>query len=313
MSKLFTVRIRRLGFTLIELLVVIAIIAILIGLLLPAVQKVREAAARMTCSNNLKQLGLAIHNHASSYNGALPAFDKNEYGGWGYGRQVFTEVLPFIEQDAAYKTFSAGGQFNLQQRGTNPNLGHSIVIKTFSCPSDPTYGNGFIQGDWASGCYGANFQVFGNQTAANNGAGTNNGDGAPMLPATFGDGTSNTIMFAEKYAQCAINGSGGNNRHNLWAHGSWNHSWAPGFAVSNSTGGGLGNVGDGQTGYGGAASKPLIKPVIANCGLPASAHTGSINICMGDGSVRGMSGSVDGATVWWPLCTPNGGETVANY
>ena len=103
MSRLKT-RPRR-GFTLIELLVVIAIIAVLIGLLLPAVQKVREAASRISCSNNLKQLGLGIHNHAGSYAERLPALTShpsapqfgNYYGG------ILVTMLPFVEQDALFK------------------------------------------------------------------------------------------------------------------------------------------------------------------------------------------------------------------
>ena len=156
------------GFTLIELLVVIAIIAILIGLLLPAVQKVREAAARMTCGNNMKQIGLAAHNYQGTYNYMPPFYAGSPVGSQTPPEtQILVALLPGLEQQALQLTF--GTPLNLQASGTN--IGHRATVKTYACPSDSTYGNGLGQGDWASGCYGANFQVFGNPGAGNGASG----------------------------------------------------------------------------------------------------------------------------------------------
>src|SRR4051812_38603972 len=169
---------RRVGFTLIELLVVIAIIAILIGLLLPAVQKVREAAARMSCSNNLKQISLACHSYASANNDAFPPFYNNLAGSGE--TQVFVALLPYVEQNAVYTTF---GQNPLNLQVSGPNFGHRATIKTYMCPSDSSIGTGVPQGDWASGSYVANYQVFGNPGVGNNAWA--NAVGSPNLKSTF--------------------------------------------------------------------------------------------------------------------------------
>jgi prepilin-type N-terminal cleavage/methylation domain-containing protein/prepilin-type processing-associated H-X9-DG protein len=130
-----SVRRRAPGFTLIELLVVIAIIAILIGLLLPAVQKVREAAARSKCQNNLKQLALALHNYHSENSRFPPAWTDVPTTSW----TPFT--LPYIEQTAVYSRYDFTVNFdnaaNDDTTGTDPTKPGRIHIPTFMCPSDP--------------------------------------------------------------------------------------------------------------------------------------------------------------------------------
>jgi prepilin-type N-terminal cleavage/methylation domain-containing protein len=141
---------QRSGFTLIELLVVIAIIAILIGLLLPAVQKVREAAARSTCQNNMKQIGLAAHNYESA-NGIFPPgvlggdVTSGFFGGQSTGTMFF--ILPYMEQENLYKMFT--GKYGVTDQfaftttsrnwwSQNPDYSLSFTkIKTYMCPSDP--------------------------------------------------------------------------------------------------------------------------------------------------------------------------------
>jgi prepilin-type N-terminal cleavage/methylation domain-containing protein len=166
------------AFTLIELLVVIAIIAVLIGLLLPAIQKVREAAARSQSQNNLHQMGLAVHDVASASNGALPP----SYGAFpltGPTGSFFCHILPYVEQDTVYNQYNpgAGGAFD----GAVP-----VAVKTYIASGDPT---NLSSSNLTS--YASNSSVFG-AIGAN-------------MPATFVKGTSTTVILMERYAQAGGN------------------------------------------------------------------------------------------------------------
>jgi prepilin-type N-terminal cleavage/methylation domain-containing protein len=209
----------RRGFTLIELLVVIAIIAVLIGLLLPAIQKVREAANRLQCQNNFKQLGLAVHDYASANNNLPPAW-RNVWPGVptsatiGDRESIFVLLLPYIEQDNLYNLGSTATGF--KERGAA--IGGSVV-KTYLCPSDPTNSGGYSTRPgnvtpapwnlpWASSNYAANLLVF-------------DPSGPGTVVSAMSDGTSNTVMLGHRYRDCDAAGILPKGTLPLYAESDW--------------------------------------------------------------------------------------------
>lgn len=188
-------RATRRGFTLIELLVVIAIIAILIGLLLPAVQKVREAAARMSCSNNLKQLGVAVHNYASANGDKLPPM-WDYYNGKTYYNTYFSVLLDYIEQGTLMQRVPAG---NYAYGAGNLTTG----IKTLVCPSDATHSSNLTTSGYSGytgSSYTPSYPVFGgSQVFRNSSVSGQYGEYAQYTIGNIPDGTSNTVGMVERY------------------------------------------------------------------------------------------------------------------
>jgi prepilin-type N-terminal cleavage/methylation domain-containing protein len=305
---------RNRGFTLIELLVVIAIIAILIGLLLPAVQKVREAAARMRCTNNLKQMGIAVQNCSQVYEGKIPPAigtfptpnlgrcGGNQASAWG-GHLYF--LLPYIEQDNLFKSTQCANSSGYDvEQGVRPAAAGGVmqdVIKTYLCPSDPTQNNGFS--GWAAvGSYVYNGQLMQADWV-----------GYSRFPSSITDGTSNTIFYTDTYAGGTYNQSD----QSLWW---WDYNT---FQTPTSSNGDCGSLN-----YYGPAYTPLIQPTPNFCKTntiswgwggkasvcmcrAVSPHTGGINAGLGDGSVRFVSGAISQNT-WFYATTPAGGETLGS-
>jgi prepilin-type N-terminal cleavage/methylation domain-containing protein/prepilin-type processing-associated H-X9-DG protein len=317
---------KRSGFTLIELLVVIAIIAVLIGMLLPAVQKVREAANRMKCANNLKQLSLAALNY-EGVNGAFPLVDGGgNYAGSNTYATYIIPLLPYLEQEALYRQFNAyGGDAANAPGGMGPGSLAATSLPILACPSDsgipspPVFADGFGN-YWGVTSYRPNG---GGLSVLDPNFGT---DGvilltgvpyvqtSPVRILAITDGTSNTILFGEfsnfdpnwpPYASFVGSGSLPLCFFSIWTTNS-------GVLV-------------GATGYYPLNRKlpPIPIPTDlttvnalggARVSTYGSGHTAGANFAFCDGSVHFLTNGVAGTTggLLAALCTRAGGEVINN-
>ena len=294
---------QRSGFTLIELLVVIAIIAILIGLLLPAVQKVREAANRSQCQNNLQQLGLATHNMHDTYGTLPPAIGSYPAGDTSWQTECpLTFILPFIEQQDLYNAIRAQGGINPGHGALDYNGNSPVVPPIFVCPSDATRSSApAISGSTLQSFteYAANGQVFGTVTTTVVGGvpycSNFSWVGYKKLPAGIPDGLSNTIFWPEKVAVCS-NPSSGNGGTRWAARGKG--PWMATIGDVESTGKHLSPTLVPQVGVG--------RPDACDWFNPSSSHTAGLNVGLGDGSVRFISSGVSQLTFNMALVPDDG-------
>jgi len=301
---------RRRGFTLIELLVVIAIIGVLIALLLPAVQSAREAARRTQCTNNFKQMGIAMHNYHDT-NNALPIGRQT-----AQRRTWAMSILPFLEQGNLFGAINFSQPF--YERANTTVVRSSI--SGFQCPSDepsiqePDTAYPRSKSNFAANWGNTNFDQ---NTITSGPAGTVNFNSAPFVTdksiglKSFRDGTSSTLLVGEVIMGQNTTGGGAgayDHRGDIY-NDDWNGCMFMAYTLPNS------KIPD-QMGNAVYCGRPDLGNPPCNANTPIfntarSQHPGGVTMLLGDGSVRFLKDSVNVDT-FRALSTPNGGEVVSS-
>jgi prepilin-type N-terminal cleavage/methylation domain-containing protein len=277
MIRTSTIRAGRDAVTLIESLVVIMIIAILVALMLPAVQHARVSAYHLQSQNNLKQMGLAVVNMAATNNGILPQ-SAGPYPTVTTGSStLFYWMLPYIEEGSIY---SLG----------NLNIPSSAVVKVFIAPADPSVTPGA-----GSTSYASNSLVFNATPVAPTALPLTPEAPNVYYPVSFTDGTSNTITLMERYAHAYTTPASGVSPN---AVGPVTHVWSKPTALTTYVT---------PTATSGVQFAPAQNG--ASNALPQGMAVNGINVALADGSVRAVS-SIISVTTWYDACTRAGGETL---